>query len=152
MRRKEKEISDPAALEAVIAAARVCRVAMCDGDQPYVVPMCFGYAAGVFYLHCAREGRKIEALNKNANVCLELEDAVAVTPGKTACDWGMNFRSVLAFGRAEAVDAPEERRRALDLIMARYAPAGAHDYPEGMLRRTLVFRVRAERMTGKQST
>jgi len=151
MRRTEKEISERSALEAVIAAAQVCRVAMCDEDRPYVVPMCFGYAEGTFYLHCALEGRKIDVLRRNANVCLEMEDAVAAKPGKTACDWGMDYRSVLAFGRAETVDDPAERRRALDLIMARYAPAGAYDYPDGMLRRTLVLKVRAEQMTGKRS-
>jgi len=151
MRRKEKEIHEPAAIEAVIAAAPVCRVAMCDGDQPYLVPMCFGYAEGVFYLHCARAGRKLEVLRKNPNVCLEVEDAVAVTPGKTACDWGVAFRSVMAFGRAEEVDSPEERRRGLDLVMAHYDPAGRHDYPDGMLGRTVVLRVRPERMTGKRS-
>lgn len=151
MRRKEKEIADPAALEAVIAAAAVCRVAMCDGDRPYVVPMCFGYADGVFYLHCAREGRKLEILRENANVCLEVEEGVSVTPGKTACDWGMSFRSVMAFGRAETVDDPAERRRGLDLITARYAPAVRTEYPEGMLARTVVLRVKADRMTGKRS-
>ncbi len=151
MRRKEKEIADPAALESVIAAAPVCRVAMCDRDQPYLVPMCFGYADGVFYLHCAREGRKLEILRKNANVCLEMEEGVSLKVGKTACDWGMSFRSVMAFGRAETVEDPAERRRGLDLIMAHYAPASRFDYPEGMLACTVVLRVKAERMTGKQS-
>jgi hypothetical protein len=59
MRRKEKEITDRAELEAVIAEAQVCRLAMCDGAHPYVVPLCFGYEAGTFYVHCAAEGQKL---------------------------------------------------------------------------------------------
>jgi nitroimidazol reductase NimA-like FMN-containing flavoprotein (pyridoxamine 5'-phosphate oxidase superfamily) len=151
MRRQEKEIREPEAIESVIAAAQVCRVAMCDGDRPYVVPMCFGYADGMFYLHSAREGRKLEILGRNDRVCLELEDGLSVTPGTSACKWGMAFRSVVAFGRAEEVESPEERRRALDLIMARYAPAGPYDYADAVLARTVVLRVRVEHMTGKRS-
>jgi hypothetical protein len=150
MRRKEKEISDRAEIEAVIQDARVCRLGMCDGQTPYVVPLCFGYAAQTFYFHCAAAGRKLEILEKNPNVCLELESGVAVKSGKNACDWSMNYRSVIAFGRAARVEAPEAKRRALDLIVARYAP-GSFDYPEAALAKTVILEVRVQSMAGKRS-
>ena len=150
MRRKEKEITDAAELEAVIAQAQVCRMAMCDGDRPYVVPLCFGYTDRVFYFHCAAVGRKLDALKRNPHVCLELEAGVSLKPGVKACDWGMNFRSVIAFGRAERVESPEAKRRALDLIMARYAP-GVVDYLEAALSKTVVIQVEVMSMTGKKS-
>ena len=150
MRRKEKEIIDRAELEAVIAEAQVCRLAMCDGAHPYVVPLCFGYADGTFYFHCALEGRKLDVLRKNPNVCLELEAGVALKPGVKACDWGMNFRSVIAFGRAEWVEDPGARRLALDLIMAHYSE-GEFDYSETALARIVVIRVQTTSMTGKKS-
>jgi nitroimidazol reductase NimA-like FMN-containing flavoprotein (pyridoxamine 5'-phosphate oxidase superfamily) len=115
-----------------------------------VVPLCFGYADGTFYFHCALEGRKLDILRKNPNVCLELEAGVALKPGVKACEWGMNYRSVIAFGRAQWVEDPEARRRALDLIMARYAP-GPYDYAQAALVKTLVLQVRAASMTGKKS-
>jgi nitroimidazol reductase NimA-like FMN-containing flavoprotein (pyridoxamine 5'-phosphate oxidase superfamily) len=62
----------------------------------------------------------------------------------------MIYRSVIAFGRAERVDAPEAKRRALDLIMARYAP-GTFDYPEAALTQTVVLQVHPRNMTGKRS-
>jgi len=150
MRRKEKEIADAAEIEAVIAQAQVCRMAMCDGDRPYVVPLCFGYADRVFYFHCAAEGRKLDVLKRNPHVCLELEAGVSLKAGVKACDWGMNYRSVIAFGRAERVDAPEAKRRALDLIMARYAP-GQVEYLEAALAKTVVIQVEVMNMTGKKS-
>ena len=150
MRRKEKEIQGRAEIEAVIAEAQVCRLAMCDGGLPYVVPMSFGYADCVFYFHCAAEGRKLDILRQNNNVCIELEAGVSVKAGAKACDWGMNFRSVIAFGRAEWVDAPDVKRQALDLIMARYAQ-GAFDYVEAALAKTVIFKVVVTRMTGKRS-
>src|SRR3989304_3291861 len=107
MRRKEKEITDRAEMEAVVAEAQICRLAMCDGAQPYVIPLCFGYADGTFYFHCAVAGRKLDVLMKNPTVCLELEAGVSLKTGVKACDWGMNFRSVIACGRAERVDGAE---------------------------------------------
>jgi len=62
----------------------------------------------------------------------------------------MNYRSVIAFGRAERVDAPEAKRRALDLIMARYAP-GQVEYLEAALAKTVVIQVEVMNMTGKKS-
>lgn len=150
MRRNEREIRDRAELEAVIAEAQICRLAMCDGAQPYVVPLCFGYADGTFYFHCAVDGRKLDVLRKNPNVCLELEAGASLKPGVKACDWGMKYRSVIAFGRAEWIEAPEARRRALDLIMAHYTP-GAFDYPETALARIVIIQVQATSMTGKKA-
>jgi uncharacterized protein len=150
VRRKEKEIVDRAELEAVIADAQVCRMAMCDGDHPYVVPLSFGYTGGTFYFHGAAEGRKLDVLKKNPHVCLELEAGVSLKTGVKACDWGMNFRSVVAFGRAERVDAAEPKRRALDLIMAHYAQ-GPFDYVDAALAKTVVLQVVVTSMTGKKA-
>lgn len=150
MRRKEKEISGPAEIEAVIAKATVCRVAMCDGGRPYVVPLCFGYRGGAFYIHSASEGRKIDILKKNPVVCIELEAEAAVKSGRQACDWGMHFRSVIAFGKVTFLEDAAARREGLDIIMAHYAP-GRFDYPPAALAKTLVWRVDVTQITGKHS-
>ena len=43
VRRKDKEISDASGINAIIEKAIVCRLAMVDGDKPYIVPLSFGY-------------------------------------------------------------------------------------------------------------
>ena len=43
MRRKDREITDRKAMEAIISGAEVCRIALCDGNEPYVVPVSFAY-------------------------------------------------------------------------------------------------------------
>ncbi len=149
MRRKDREIGTREEMEAVLAAAPVCRLAMCDEGRPYVVPLSFAYEEGVFYFHSAREGRKLEVLEKNPAVCIEVEDGVALKKGATACAFGMRYRSVIAFGRAERVEGVEEKRRALERIAARYAPGAGPIEPEAAAR-TVVFRVRVEQMTGKR--
>jgi len=47
MRRNEKEITEESAIEGIIRQSLVCRLAVSDGIQPYVVPLCFGYEDGL---------------------------------------------------------------------------------------------------------
>ena len=54
MRRAEKEIKDQTDIDNIIKEARVCRLAMADKDQPYVVPLNFGYDYPYLYFHDAR--------------------------------------------------------------------------------------------------
>ena len=62
MRKKEREITDPAVLESIMAKAVVCRIGLSLNDIPYVVPVNFGYKGNQIYFHSSLEGMKIEIL------------------------------------------------------------------------------------------
>ena len=34
-------------------SCQVCRLGLCDGGEPYVVPLCFGYDGEALYFHAA---------------------------------------------------------------------------------------------------
>ena len=72
MRRQDREIKDPAVLRQILGRAIVCRVAMCDGDRPYLVPFSFVVEGDALYVHSAAHGRKLEILRRNPNVCFEV--------------------------------------------------------------------------------
>jgi hypothetical protein len=150
MRRKEKAVSDPAAIEAIITAARVCRLAMCDRGNPYVVPLCFGYRDQVFYFHSAAQGRKLEVLDANPRVCVELESDVTLQPADQPCKWGMGFNSVIAFGTARRVSDSQEKQQALDTIMNHYGD-GPWTYADKALSATVVIRVDVDEITAKHA-
>ncbi len=150
MRRKEKEITDPAELRRILHGTRVCRLAMSDGDRPYLVPLTFALDGDDVILHSAKMGRKIEILRRNPAVCFEVEEGVEVAPAATACDFGMRFRTVIGHGVVEFVEDRAERTRLLTLFGPRY---GAPDrpLPEAEIQRTCVLRVRIRELTGKRS-
>ncbi len=120
MRRREKEIHDPAALRVLLERAVVCRLAFADRDEPYLVPVLFALDGGRLYVHSAREGRKMEILRRNPRVCFEVEGETRLLPAERPCDWSLRYRSVIGRGRASLVEEPAERRRALDLLVAKY--------------------------------
>jgi len=150
MRRKEREIKDKKEIEQILQHSSLCRLAMVDKDKPYLVPMNFGYREGALYLHSAREGRKINLIRKNPNVCFEVDEIIRFRKAKLACDWGVEYKSVIGSGKAVFLADPEAKRQAFDIIMAQYSDE-AFDYSDNMLEKTLVIKIEIETMTGKKS-
>ena len=148
MRRKELEITDRAAIDDILARAQVCRVAMADGGQPYVVPLNFGYDGRALYLHCAKEGRKLEILRKNPLVCFEVDIDHKLVIGDKACARTMKYSSVIGFGRAEILEPGGEKKKGLELLLDHY---GGSDAPlaDKMVDAVEVIRIDIESLTGK---
>jgi len=149
LRKKDKEITDPAVIEEVIERAQVCRIAMCDDGMPYIVPMNFGYSGGRVYLHSARGGRKVDIMRRNNHVCFEVDVDRDLVPADHSCGYDMRYRSVIAFGEAVFIEDEEEKRRGLDIIMEHYGEKTGHAYLEKNLSLTQVIRIDIEEITGK---
>ncbi|MDA3916411.1 MAG: pyridoxamine 5'-phosphate oxidase family protein [Deltaproteobacteria bacterium] len=150
MRRKHKEITDKKEIEKILKKSQICHIAMVDKDKPYIVPMNFGYENKTLFFHCALEGRKINLIKKNPNLCFEVDQVVQFKKAKLACDWSIEYKSVIGEGRAQLLYDPEEKREALDIIMAQYS-GRTFEYPSEMLEKTLVIKLVIDKMTGKQS-
>jgi uncharacterized protein len=150
MRRREREIQDEQVIRDILEKGLVCRLGLCDGQQPYIVPMSYGYRDRRIYFHCAREGRKIDILKSNDRVCIEVDIDARVIPGEAPCRWTAKYKSVIGFGRARIIDDEKKKKAGLDVIMAHYGGSGG-DYDEKSLQRTSLIEVVLESMTGKQS-
>ena len=150
IRRKDREITDRNALQAIMREAQVCRLGLSDDGMPYVVPMNFGLGENRLYLHCATEGRKLDILRKNNRVCFEMDLLREIRQGPQPCGWGARYESIIGFGRALFVNDPDEKRAALDRIMDHYGAEGPFSYPDETLAKTAVIRIDIERVTGKR--
>ncbi len=150
MRRKDKEITSREEIEAIIRRSTVCRLAMIDGNEPYIVPMNFGYADNHLYFHSAPEGRKINILRRNSRICFEFDIDHQVVTGAKGCKWGFRFQSVIGTGKAFFIDGLEAKKKALDVIMRQYTDK-TFAYDERVMKKTVVFGVAIEAMSGKRS-
>ena len=150
MRRSEKEITDKKAIEDIISRSKVCKLAMCDRDIPYIVPMSFGFNDNTLYFHSAPKGKKIEILKNNPNVCFEFEILTQVIKSARACKWGMKYKSVIGFGTAGFITDDGLKREAFDIIMNQYSDE-SFSYEEAPLKSAIIIKVEIHTMTGKQS-
>lgn len=150
MRRKDKLVENIDELEAIIKGNNVCTLALSDGENPYVVPLSYGYAEGMFYFHSALEGRKIDLIKQNGRGAISIMQRLEVVTAEAACNWGMRFESIYAEGPIELVDDLEEKSKGLSVIMRQYGRE-VTEFPEQALQGTALFTLKAEKITGKRS-
>jgi nitroimidazol reductase NimA-like FMN-containing flavoprotein (pyridoxamine 5'-phosphate oxidase superfamily) len=155
MRRSDREIKDTAEIIAVIQAHKVCRLALADGDTPYIVPLNYGYeCAGdnlTLYFHGAGEGKKIDIIKKNPHVCFEMDGEHKLTPGETDCEYGFDFASVIGFGTAAFIEDTAEKVRALQILMRHQTGEDREfSFAAPHLAAVTVFKVVSASFTGKR--
>ncbi len=150
MRRNDREISDFPQIEKIIRKSTICRLGLCESNRAYIVPMNFGYRDRTLYFHSADAGKKVGLLRANPEVCFEFDIDHGIVRGENGCDWSTRYQSVIGFGKAVIIESIEEKRDALDILMANYSD-GVFDYPFASIERTFVFKVEIESVTGKQS-
>ena len=157
MRRSDKEIKDSQTIQKVLEEAEICRIALVDGNEPYLVPMNFGYKNNTLYLHSATAGRKIDILKENNSICFQMDIKTQMVRSENPCNWGMKYLSVIGSGKAHLIDDISGKKEALDIIMAKHSPKSlesdekSFEYSEQSLNNVLVIRVEVEEITGKTS-
>ncbi|WP_017416639.1 pyridoxamine 5'-phosphate oxidase family protein [Clostridium tunisiense] len=151
MRRSEKEIKDLEVIESIMKEALECRIGLCEDNKPYIVPMNFGCKDNYLYIHSALEGKKIEILKKNSNVCFEVDVKTEVVKANNPCGWSMKYLSVIGFGKAYFVEDLVEKAEALNAIMEKYSGKADFKFPEAALKKVAVIKIEIEEITGKKS-
>lgn len=151
MRRKDREITDRKEMEAILEEAPVCRLAMADGTEPYVVPLCFAYVPEdhAIYFHSAKEGKKIAMLARNPRCCAEVDISDGPIPDKNPCNWEFRYKSVICTGTAHVLTDPGEKNRALGCIIRHYGDTD-HQFTEKELERVCVVKIVIGGMTAKK--
>ena len=153
MRRYNKEIKDKDIIEWILKKALICRIALSEDNKPYIVPMNFGFKDNFLFLHSATEGLKIDILNKNNNICFEMDIDTELIKSETACNWGMKYYSIIGFGKASFINDIQEKRRALDIIVEKYCGNNSKlvEYSKNSLNKTAIIKVKISEITGKKS-
>lgn len=154
MRKSNREITDPADLIDILDRCDVCRIGLSTNEQPYIVPMNFGYRWDehglVLYFHGAAEGRKLDMIRQNHQACFEMDHRHELRPGDTACRYSMNYESIMGEGWIEPVFDLEEKLDALNMIMRHYSDRSDWVFDQSALTVTTVLRLRVKSFTGKR--
>lgn len=113
-----------------------------------MVPMNYGYRDHALYLHCAQEGRKLDILRRNPEVCFTVTQAQQVVAGEKACGWSTSYCSAIGYGRVTILEG-EAKVAGLDALMAAFTPE-PQEYDEKTLALTCVLRLDIRELTGKR--
>ena len=148
MRRAKQRLSPEESL-AILEKGSSGVLALWDGEEPYAVPLSYVYHQGKLYFHCARAGRKLEAIKvcPRASFCVVAADDVIPEKYTTA------YRSVIVSGRLRIIEDEAEMVPALRLLAAKYNPLQGevldNKIAEG-IPRMFMLELRADEISGKQ--
>lgn len=156
MRRTDREVTDNRQIQSIIEQAKVVHIGMIDNDRPYVVPMQYGFVFAdgqlTLYVHCAKEGRKLDIIKKNPRVFIELEtEAAIISGGDIPCKYGSEYASVMGDGTVVVVEGVAEKIFGLQLLM-KTQTGRDFDISEQMTKSVTVLRIDVPHVTAKSRT
>ena len=121
MTRRERQVTDINEIIKILDNSKVLHLGLVDGDEPYVVPMNYGYTYEndklTIWLHCARQGRKLDVMRANPKVFFEMEYGITPFEGEVACKYGITYSSLMGRGVATIIEDVETKKIALSSLM-----------------------------------
>ena len=113
MTKRERQITDEAQIMAILDAGKVLHLGLAVDNEPYVVPMNYGYTREdgklVVYLHSAVRGKKLDMIRTNPKVFFEIDCDRIPFEGELPCQYGLSYASVMGRGTARIVADVEEK-------------------------------------------
>ena len=152
----EKEIVDVGKIDRILEKAKICRIALIDGDFPYILPMFFGYSITggklELYFRCEEKGKKIDIIKQNSNAAFEVENFIEIIPGKTPVDFVGVYQSITGTGTIEVITGID-KITGLSLIIKKYDESGQSkecSLSEQMLNSFAVLKLTADEFCCKE--
>ena len=153
MRRTDREITDAAAIAAIMARCRVVRLAMNTEGAPYILPLNFGMEPDgmTLYIHGAMEGEKYRLMAADPRAGFEMDCMLGMNMDEVHRECSTRYESVMGWGVLEELTEAGEKLHAVKRIMAQYH---GEDFPfsENPLPRTRIFRLVVQERTAKART
>ena len=119
--KRELQVTDPQQIRHILDTGKVLHLGLAVDNEPYVVPMNYGYALEdeklTVYLHSAVQGKKLDMIRANPNVFFEIDCDLMPFEGRVPCQYGLVYSSVMGRGKATIVEDVEEKKRAMSILM-----------------------------------
>jgi nitroimidazol reductase NimA-like FMN-containing flavoprotein (pyridoxamine 5'-phosphate oxidase superfamily) len=121
-RRQDRGFYDHATVHAVLDAAALCHVSYVVDGKPYCTPTLFWREGTRLYWHGSNSSRMLRNLSEGEPTCLTVTHLDALVLARCGFNHSADYRSVMAFGHARIVADPQEKRRALVMMVDRFFP------------------------------
>lgn len=153
MRRKDRAVTELVEIKKILDDCKTCHVAMVEDGRPYVVPLSYGYEIKedslILYLHSAKEGRKIDILQKNNAVCFAISSEGEPTKAENPCNSGYYFSSIIGNGEVSFIEDVAKKCEALSYMFEHQAGRKVN-FTEVQADSVTVFKIVSKDFTGKR--
>jgi len=122
VREPQRGIYDRETIYEILDAGFVCHVGFTMETQPYVIPTMFARVQDAIYFHGSAASRMLRGVSNGIPVCVTITLVDGLVLARSVFNHSMNYRSVVALGKAFLVDAPDEKRNALHAFTEKILP------------------------------
>ena len=151
MRRKKQALSLEENIQVLNRGTSGVLAVSGDDDYPYAVPLSYVYHDNKIFFHCAQNGHKLDAISRNEKVSFCVIDKDQVVQDK----YTSYFRSVIVFGKTRILEEDAEKRKAIEILTARYSPDQEKTHQlqtiEKEYNRVCMIELSIEHMSGKEA-
>lgn len=118
----QRAAHDRAIVHAILDAGLVCHLGLVEDGRPVVIPTAYARVGDALVLHGSSRSRTLMAAAAGAELCCTVTLLDGLVLARSAFHHSLNYRSVVAFGRAAPVEDPDERLAALRAFSERLYP------------------------------
>lgn len=152
MTKRERQVTDENQIRHILDTAKVLHLGLAVNDEPYVVPMNYGYTMEegklVLYMHSALRGKKLDMMRANPKVFFEMDCDLVPFEGEKPCQYGLVYSSVMGHGTARIVEDVEEKIEAMKLLMKTQTQKD-FEFNDRLVSIVAVIRIDVEEYTAK---
>ena len=106
----------------ILDAGVICHIAYMVEDQPICTPTAYWRQGNRLYWHGSSVSRMIRHQHDSVPVCLTVTHCDGIVVARSGFHCSMNYRSVVAFGTAQAITDVAEKVAALNAYVDRVLP------------------------------
>lgn len=146
---------DRRAVYEILDEGFVCHVGFVVEGQPFVIPTGYARSGDRLYIHGSQASRMLRTLREGVEVCAVVTLVDGLVVARSVFHHSMNYRSVVIFGRAQAVDDELEKTEALRLLTEHIVPGRweqARLPNESEMKQTMVLQLALGEVSAKVRT
>jgi uncharacterized protein len=113
VREPQRGIYDRDTIYKILDEGFICHVGFTLDGQPFAIPTMYARIGDAIYFHGSAASRMLRNVSAGVPVCVTVTLVDGLVLARSVFNHSMNYRSVVALGKATLVDAPAEKMEAL---------------------------------------
>src|SRR5690348_13795170 len=122
VREPQRGIYDRETIYEILDEGLVCHVGFTLDTQPYVIPTMFARVQDAIYFHGSAASRMLRGVGHGVPVCVTVTLVDGLVLARSVFNHSMNYRSVVALGKATLVSEPQEKFEAFHAFTEKILP------------------------------
>jgi nitroimidazol reductase NimA-like FMN-containing flavoprotein (pyridoxamine 5'-phosphate oxidase superfamily) len=127
VREPHRGVYDRETIYKILDEGIVCHVGFSADAQPFVIPTLYARVGDAIYFHGSAASRMLRGAAASVPVCLTVTLTDGLVLARSVFNHSMNYRSVVALGKATLVDVPTEKLEALHAFTEKILPGRWQD-------------------------